>query len=306
MLALVGLLAMSTFGDREGLLSPLHEARYIYTCGWKFDLLAQALFDGELAPVGRRPTKLDVALDGMGGPHRCPGGLSRVVHMQGERSFRGPATARPANGHYYIGPLERPIPGALQVYYVVEAFYRLPRWQRTGTGMRRQPNSGQHGVVYAATNCYPHRERAFDALSRVVESVAIGKCCGSHPELRHPSSLSRAQYNSNYLVFRDYRYVLCMENHKVTGYITEKILYAFAGGAVPIYYGTLEVFDLFNREAFIYYDPNRPEAALARVAYLEGNRTAYDEMVHKPVFAPGSFSKHFGEVLKRRVNGLIM
>jgi len=96
-----------------------------------------------------------------------------------------------------------------------------------------------------------------------------------------------------------------MENTNSKGYITEKIINAFAAGAVPIYYGTPEVFDLFNRNAFIYYDPNNNRTAMDTVAYLEGNRTAYDEMVRRPVFAPGAQSKHFGKGLARRVNGLL-
>jgi len=96
-----------------------------------------------------------------------------------------------------------------------------------------------------------------------------------------------------------------MENQDSPGYITEKIINAFAAGAVPIYWGTREVFDLFNRNAFIYYDPVAPLLALNAVAYLEGNRTAYDEMARQPIFAPGAYWKHFGKGLARRVNAMI-
>ena len=40
-------------------------------------------------------------------------------------------------------------------------------------------------------------------------------------------------------------------------------------GAIPIYYGTTEVFQIFNPEAFIYYNVSNPSEATARVAYLE-------------------------------------
>lgn len=94
--------AMSTFGDRQGIVSALHEPRYIYTCGWKFDLLAQALFDGELAPVGRMPTKVDVALDGMGGPHRCPGGLCKASGLFEGLQPRGPGVVTTRDLTYLI------------------------------------------------------------------------------------------------------------------------------------------------------------------------------------------------------------
>jgi hypothetical protein len=171
--------------------------------------------------------------------------------------------------------------------------------------MKRQPNTGTHGLVYAASRCLPHRQQAFDALSRVIESIAMGACYGSHPELHRSRIARRQQYRQNYMAFRDYRFVLAMENAKSPGYVTEKILYAFAAGAVPIYYGTQEVFDLFNHEAFIYYDPANPQATLDAVAYLDRNRTAYVEMVHKPVFAYGARKAYFTGGLKRRVGMMI-
>jgi alpha(1,3/1,4) fucosyltransferase len=69
-----------------------------------------------------------------------------------------------------------------------------------------------------------------------------------------------------------------MENTNQAGYVTEKILDAFIGGAVPIYWGASDVFDIFNRDAFIYFDPENPNEALNRVKYLESNLTAYMEI----------------------------
>jgi hypothetical protein len=47
-----------------------------------------------------------------------------------------------------------------------------------------------------------------------------------------------------------------MENWNKNEYITEKILNAFMAGGIPYYYGTAEVFNIFNRKSFIYYDNN--------------------------------------------------
>jgi len=42
-----------------------------------------------------------------------------------------------------------------------------------------------------------------------------------------------------------------MENFKLSGYVTEKILNAFYSGAIPIYYGCDEINNYFNKDAFI-------------------------------------------------------
>lgn len=70
--------------------------------------------------------------------------------------------------------------------------------------------------------------------------------------------------------------------------MTEKILNAFLGGCIPIYYGALDVFDIFNSEAFIYYDIENPEPALERVQFLEKNSTAYDHVMAQPILAHGN------------------
>ena len=54
-------------------------------------------------------------------------------------------------------------------------------------------------------------------------------------------------------------------------YITEKILNAFLGGSVPVYYGTTKIFELFNKDAFVYYDPGDPDKALKRIEFLDSN-----------------------------------
>jgi Glycosyltransferase family 10 (fucosyltransferase) C-term len=100
----------------------------------------------------------------------------------------------------------------------------------------------------------------------------------------------RREYQENSKSFRQYRYCLVMENTAKSGYITEKIVYAFLGGCVPIYYGTREVFDVFNKNAFIFYDVQHPELALEKIRYMEmENRSAYDEMLNsQPILANGT------------------
>jgi hypothetical protein len=56
-----------------------------------------------------------------------------------------------------------------------------------------------------------------------------------------------------------------MENGLSASYVSEKIVNALVGGCVPIYYGDKHIFDIFNRDAFVWWDPNAPDKALAQV-----------------------------------------
>jgi len=119
----------------------------------------------------------------------------------------------------------------------------------------------------------------------------------------------------NHLLLQKYRFALVMENTKKDGYITETIINAFLAGCVPIYYGTQEIFDIFNSQAFIYYDIDSPQDALDRIAYLENNETAYMDMLkNQPILKNGtltikdyfSFSDDLGGGhLKKRIRNMM-
>ena len=87
--------------------------------------------------------------------------------------------------------------------------------------------------------------------------------------------------------FSNYRFVLSMENSAQTGYISEKIFIGFLSGAIPIYSGTELIFDIFNKDAFIFWNVKQPQISLQQIEYLESNRTAYDEMRARPFLVDG-------------------
>lgn len=79
-------------------------------------------------------------------------------------------------------------------------------------------------------------------------------------------------------------------------------------------YGTPEIFDIFNKQAFIYYNISDPEPALNYIAYLESNSTAYDEVQEQPILAQGdeTVAKYFsfgdalgGGRLKNRIKQML-
>lgn len=76
-----------------------------------------------------------------------------------------------------------------------------------------------------------------------------------------------------------------MENTAMQGYITEKLLYAFWGGCIPIYYGTKQVFDLFNPDSFVVYDINNPKPALKQLQRLRDFPSEYERMLTTTILA---------------------
>jgi hypothetical protein len=70
-------------------------------------------------------------------------------------------------------------------------------------------------------------------------------------------------------------------------YISEKLFIAFVSGVIPIYYGTTEVFDVFNKDAFVYWDMADPQKSLDQIQHLDQNQAAYDAMLALPYLAHG-------------------
>jgi hypothetical protein len=63
----------------------------------------------------------------------------------------------------------------------------------------------------------------------------------------------RSLRNSKFDILPDYKFCLCPENSIYDGYVTEKLVDAYAGGCVPIYSGDLSVLRAFNINAFFNY-----------------------------------------------------
>ena len=48
------------------------------------------------------------------------------------------------------------------------------------------------------------------------------------------------------------------------------------------------MFDIFNPKSFIYYDIEKPQLALDEISRLEGNTSAYDEVMAEPILLEGN------------------
>jgi hypothetical protein len=164
-----------------------------------------------------------------------------------------------------------------------------------------RPRSTQrfHAVAYLASNCLPFREMAATRIADSVAPVHFGGTC--HVRARNatpmPSDITtrREHFTWNHRIFHHYRYCLVMESFKIDGYITEKILNAFWGGCLPIYYGTKEVYNIFHPDSFVYYDIDNPQPALDLLQRLQTNTSLYESMISAPILKDGqeTFNKYF-------------
>ena len=294
----------------------------ILCCGPKgAERFAKALFPERAQgrwPSNLVPTSSDILLVGK----HCPGAESfpgKVLYFDGEN---GRMFITPNNQTFYVGLPNppRPVRGHLQLFHVARTTFFHPYSAKDFLRPRRMDPSPNF-LIYINSHCVGFREQAFDAIARMAKErgiqppTAAGKCHGSSPEYSQHMDDSKDRIKNVVGKMSAFRFALVMENSNVAGYVTEKIANAFMGSTVPIDYGTRDIFKLCNKDAFIYYDVQRPGPALNRIAELEANRTAYMEVLAQPILADGerTLEEYFslsddvgGGRLKRRIRAMVL
>ena len=209
----------------------------------------------------------------------------------------------PVDRAYVIGHLEdsnRTVRVPIGIQYLLLSMPPSRR-EKIFNHIHRPKNNGKHFAIYLAKHCIPFRDTAAKLIAQIGE-LHIGKeyqkCIdkfpdppGSKPQMsiapRGDLKIHDSVWMSNENVFYSYRYALVMENTYRDGYISEKLIIAFLSGSIPIWYGTKEVFEIFNRNAFIYFDVENPEPALQKIRELEADPAAYKEMLVEPILVNG-------------------
>ena len=111
-------------------------------------------------------------------------------------------------------------------------------------------------IAWMSQNCVQHRlslwrELALheDTLSGKVVLHALGKCAHNVNFTVIDRSLG---WHNSIEVYKNYRFVLAIENTFEPGYVSEKLVTAIASGAIPIYFGDQHAAEMiFNKRAFI-------------------------------------------------------
>lgn len=115
-------------------------------------------------------------------------------------------------------------------------------------------NDRPYLVAYCNSKKVYERETVFNLF---VEKAGTDRChsfsdcCGKYISAKKPKAEGFWWSDSLIDTYKDYKFVIAMENCKQEGYITEKIVNAFYSGAIPIYWGSSTITEFFNEQAFI-------------------------------------------------------
>jgi len=143
----------------------------------------------------------------------------------------------------------------------------------------------------------PERKIFLDILSRYKKVDCFGHAGYNEPPLhitqdlppplKHETDTLRYKnrYYENHKIYQHYKFAIVFESSIGTDYITEKIVLAMLGGAIPIYWGTSSVDKYFNPGSFINYDNYESFTEMAKaVIALDQDEQRYWDMRRQPFF----------------------
>lgn len=95
---------------------------------------------------------------------------------------------------------------------------------------------------------------------------------------------NRALRQSKFDVLKRYKFCLCPENSVYDGYVTEKLLDAYAGGTVPIYSGTMSVDCDFKEGTYLnYMNTKDMDWFITTIQAIDESKEIYEDMYNKPL-----------------------
>jgi hypothetical protein len=78
-------------------------------------------------------------------------------------------------------------------------------------------------------------------------------------------------------IFNKYKFIICFENSKSNGYITEKIFNVFLSKSIPIYDGAPNINNYINKNSYISYDDTK---IIDKIKLLSSNEKLYNTYIN--------------------------
>lgn len=186
-----------------------------------------------------------------------------------------------SKGVYNLNTLLPKSEGDIWLPFMLASHYQLKHdpydiLNRKGKPLHERPFL----AAYVASNCTENREDLFRILSAKSDTVhARGKCSNNYKRAEGCWTVADK-------IYEDYIFGFALESQKKDGYLTEKILNVYRGGAIPIFWGdSKSVRKFFNEDTYIdLSDFSSLEEAADYIYELSRNKEKLVEMSQKNIF----------------------
>ncbi len=200
--------------------------------------------------------------------------------------FTGEAVCPDFNVYDYAIGFDRITFGDRYLYYPLclldaDMMEKAVHKHELGDGFYKEKSGFCSYVVSADGGVGNRRDDYFDAISAYRKVDSGG---------RHRNNLPDGKPVPDKLAFqKQYKFSLTCENSSFKGYVTEKIVDAFAAGTIPIYWGDPDIKELFNEKAFLNCADYATDEELVRaIREIDEDETRYLAMAHEPALRSDS------------------
>lgn len=179
-----------------------------------------------------------------------------------------------AIGFDYINFGNRYLRCPLYVFQIKD--FELAKEKHTWSDEFYQNKSKFCNFIVSNGNGMPIREEFFHKLNEKRKVDSAG---------HYLNNMSDGKPVENKLEFqKQYKFSLAFENSIMDGYVTEKIVQAWAAGTIPIYYGGNNVELDFNEKAYIDVSKfSTVDDCIDYILYLDDNIEEYLKVVREPI-----------------------
>ena len=180
-----------------------------------------------------------------------------------------------------------PAPNTLHVPNFLWSTFKNPQWDDCLANNRIIPTSADRKPLIAPLNIglttgFSHYINLYaffwyKKLRRLLRTDVYG------PRSFAPQPLPPVEQRTHLALYAQYRFVLCVEPAPTDGIINKTLWWAYAAGAIPLYYGAPDVDTYFNPAAFINLASDNWRVQLQR---LLRDPAAYADMQAQPLLTP--------------------
>lgn len=173
------------------------------------------------------------------------------------------------------------------INYIYFPYFVFWLFETYNTNLKIEENNYSKFCCFAYSNCNEKfkgvkiRNDFYKLMQKMTNNKVdnFGKCLNTNKNIvgKHPN-------NKN--IFKEYKFVIAIENEPIEGYITEKILNPMLANSIPIYYGAPDISKYFNPKRFVNIsDFKNYEDCINHIIYLDNNDEAYNSIINEPIFS---------------------
>jgi len=165
--------------------------------------------------------------------------------------------------------------------------------------------------AYMYRQKHPHRIKYFNLVSQYKKVDALGECCKNTdiPTSRHISNDKETYNDIAVELYKDYKFVLAIENTDMDGYFTEKLNNPLIANSIPIYWGNNKVFDYINKKRVIYIPDYTEDELLNVIKRIDNYDAEYQNIINEPWYVnektPENIEKQLQEEIKEKIKNVL-